>query len=282
MLKSFHLDKNHIANPIVLNDFLFYQAGSRHLSAQTATSIHKQFEFIELTAVIDGVGEIYANEVPTPVSKGDIFVSFPGDSHRISAGDKPLKFLFLAFQPTIGEITSKFNEIYLSYSNETRRVIRDEKIVSLIENAIVESDSEIEMSNYILQSTLLHISSLVVRAFNKKTAPKPTSPDFMQQFCHDIMNYINTHLFSLKKLNDLETAFNYNYSYMSNFFKNTCGFTINDYFRRVKMTTANKLIEENNLTLTEISQMLNYSSLYAFSKAYKDFFGYPPSQSHKS
>ena len=42
------------------------------------------------------------------------------------------------------------------------------------------------------------------------------------------------------------------------------------------MQKAKELIEERKLTLTAIAEMLNYSSVYSFSKAFKNFFNTSP------
>ena len=281
MKRTILFDINHIINPIRLDGFLFYQTGTKRIVGKGGSPEHKQYDFIELTAVTDGVGRIYANDIATTVSKGDIFVSFPGDSHCIvSSEDNPLKYHFVAFQPTTPTLSGEFDKIYLDF-DERNRVIHDDKIVSIIDDIIVEiSDSY--LSNLVLPSLLTHLSVQIIRAFRKNQTALRNTPNNHSQLCNDIIQFVNTHIYSIKKLSDLELAFNYNYSYLSNIFKSSYGFTINDYFRRVKMATANKLIQEKTLSLTEIASLLNYSSLYAFSNAYKSFFGISPQKTRKS
>ena len=90
------------------------------------------------------------------------------------------------------------------------------------------------------------------------------------------MHYIDTNIYSIKKLSDLSEKFSYNYSYLSDFFKRNTGNTIVNYYRTRRLYTARLLINEGLLKINKISEMLNYSSVYAFSKAFKTEYGISP------
>ena len=98
--------------------------------------------------------------------------------------------------------------------------------------------------------------------------------------CYKIMNYIDTHIFDIKSLSEISNYFNYNYSYLTNLFKKNTGVTIIDYYNNKRFEIARLLINEGKLNLSEISLKLNYSSLYTFSRAYKQKYGVPP-KTHK-
>ena len=92
------------------------------------------------------------------------------------------------------------------------------------------------------------------------------------------MNYIDTHIYSLCNLCELTEKFKYNYSYLSSLFKKTTNKTLAEYFRNRKLETAKALVIEKNKKIGEIAEMLNYSSTFAFSKAFKEKYGVSPSK----
>ena len=96
------------------------------------------------------------------------------------------------------------------------------------------------------------------------------------------MNYINTHIYSLKNLSELSFVFDYNYSYISSFFKENTGETLASYYKRRKIEIAKQLIREGNLSESRIAELLGYSTLYAFIKAFKNYTGMSPGNFKKS
>ena len=82
----------------------------------------------------------------------------------------------------------------------------------------------------------------------------------------------------MKNLEELTEVMKYNYSYLSTLFKKTTGNTLLSYYYAKRLDVARMLILENSLKISEIAEQLGYSSLYAFSRAFKDMYGLSPKQ----
>ena len=95
------------------------------------------------------------------------------------------------------------------------------------------------------------------------------------------MNYIDTHIYTMASLSDVADAMHYNYSYISDLFKRTTDETLSAYYRRKRLDTARLLLSEGKLSVTQISELLNFSSIYTFSRSYKDYFGVSPNESKR-
>ncbi len=80
----------------------------------------------------------------------------------------------------------------------------------------------------------------------------------------------------MKNLEELATVTDYSYGYLSALFRETTRGTLQNYFKDKKLDAARLLLIEGKMTVTEISELLNYSSVYAFSKAFKEQFGVSP------
>ena len=92
------------------------------------------------------------------------------------------------------------------------------------------------------------------------------------------MNYIDTHIYSLTSLEELAEKFNYNYSYLSALFSKITGKTLREYYLERRLEVARTMVLEKNKKIWEIADMLNYSSAFAFSKAFTAKYGVSPKQ----
>ena len=98
------------------------------------------------------------------------------------------------------------------------------------------------------------------------------------ELCHKMMSYIDTHLSSLTSLNEMASDLGYNYSYLSALFKKTTTVSLSYYYRVKRLETARILITEKKMTMSRIAEVMNYSSIYVFSKSFRGHYGISPRQ----
>jgi len=77
--------------------------------------------------------------------------------------------------------------------------------------------------------------------------------------------------------NYLSEKLNYDYTYLSNLFSESTGITIEHFIIAHKIERVKELLLYNELNLTEISYMLNYSSVAHLSNQFKKVTGLTPS-----
>ena len=171
---------------------------------------------------------------------------------------------------------TRLNEFH-THGSATSRVFKDEKIAPLIASAISELSAKKLYSDDIMTSLLTQTIVYIIRDFNNVES---NDDDITENkiLCLQIMNYIDTHIYSLKNLKELSDKFNYNYSYLSFLFKKVTNKTLSEYMRNKKLEIAKTLIIEGKKKINDVAEMLNYSSLFAFSKAFKLKFGVSPSK----
>ena len=278
MQKKYHLIYNYIEDPVYYKDTMLIQLGRLYCMPSAIIEKHAHINYYELTIVSEGEGVVLTNDVPINVSKGDIYLSYPGDFHEIqSSEDKPLKYDFFAFNTKNPNIKKELKHIISTIYNYEQRVFRDELINSAVSMAIAEITSKQEYYSDILTSLFEQTLFYVIRNFRtNKYPPQNMHTVSSEELCFQIMHYIDTHIYTLTRLSDLTERFRYNYSYLSVLFKKTTGNTIADYYNTRKLDTARLLINEKKLKITQISEILNYSSLYSFSKAFKNKYGISP------
>ena len=281
--KRYHFEKDYISSPKKYGKISLYQIGRLYCGEHTRIGMHAHTGLYELTVVTDGKGTVYANGNGVKVSRGDIFLSFPFDFHAIDSDKtEPLKYDFFAFSTDDPKMLSELKRIEESFMNAEGRTVRDEKIAVLVRNAIAEFDKADSFSDEILETLFTQIIIYLIRCFGKSERVGVGScATNAEVLCYQIMNYIDTHVYELKDLSVLSTVTNYNYSYLSSLFCKETGQTLSEYFRGRRLETARLLIEENKRTITEISEMVNYSSIYTFSRAFKEKYGVSPADYRK-
>lgn len=277
---DFHVNNVFLPDKKKFGNICLRQIGRLYCRSETEIFEHIQPpDLYELTIATDGSGTVYTNGIATQIQRGDIYLSFPLDAHRIiSDANKPLKYDFFAFTIDDCELKKELKRITNEYHSPLSRVIRDERIMPLLANAIVEIDGKNYQAEDLLSAAFKLIVIYTIRAFQELTPTATLSPDATENeiLCYKLMNYIDTHIHSLKKLSDLSKITDYSYGYLSTVFKKTTSTSLLSYFQNKKLDVARLLILEGKLTITEISEMLNYSSVYALSKAFSKQYGMSP------
>ncbi len=277
-MPKFHIDYNFINEPQSYGDTVLVQLGRLYCEGAAGVDKHAHMNLYELTIVIDGEGEVVTNDVPVSVTKGDIYFSYPGDLHEIrSSSTKPLKYDFFAFNTQNIELKRELKYIVSFFCNYEDRVFRDSRINSTVESAIAELGSKDDFHEAVLALLFEQVIYYVIR--NYRTDKKPAKSMHTvsaDEICFQIMHYIDTHIYSIENLSSLSDKFSYNYSYLSDMFKRTTGNTISDYYQTRRLDVARFLVTEGRLTVGQIAEMLRYSSLYTFSKAFKNKYGTAP------
>lgn len=275
-------EKNYLPEPRQFDMGELHQIGRMRCNPSREIPLHAHLNWFELTVVLDGLGTVTTNNVPRSVGSGDIYLSFPGEFHQINSDtDRPLDFLFFAFYPKRSDFTEALEAIMTEYASPTARVFRDDLVIQTAKNMlreITEPDGYIEQ---LFSSLLFQIQIYLIRNFSRsKNASEKALK--VREFCGRVTGYIDTHLYTLEHLSEVAETMHYNYSYLSSLFKSATGETLQNYYCRRRLEAAKLLLAENNLSVTEISELLHYSSIYTFSRAYKDHFGKSPAKERQS
>lgn len=284
-LKQYHLDKSYLSHPLAFGSFRLFQIGRLYCAGQTVVDKHAHINWFELTIVTHGKGTVFTNDAGVPVRRGDIYLSFPCDFHAIvSDPNEPLKFDFFAFGTEDPAFAEDLEQIVQSHMAPDSRILRDETIASLVSAAIAEPDGDNRYAKELLESLFTQILIRLIRGFlcDSGAAHPRTNVTEPEALCYRLMNYIDTHIYTMTGLEELAEATNYNYSYLSSLFRRTTSGTLTDYYRRRRLETARLLITEDELNITQIANLLQYSSIYTFSRAFKDEYGLSPAQYRKA
>lgn len=277
--RRYHLDKNYMDNPVMFGSIALVQIGRMHCTENTVISTHTHRNWFELTLIDEGVGTILTNGEEIAVRAGDIHCSFPGDFHAIHSNrEHPLKYNFFSFWTEDAELFPMLEEIIQRCYLPAQRLFADERIASLVGNAIAELSAPTALSERILTAIFLQIVLYLISDF--RLSPERAISDVAQpeELCFQMMNYIDTHLYYMQSLTELAAQMNYSYSYLSDLFRRVTGDTLTAYYRDRRLKAAQLLLREGKKSVGEIAALLQYSSIYTFSRAFREQFGTSPTQ----
>lgn len=277
---KYHLTRNFFTEPKRIGSYSLYQVGRCYCNESARIDPHIHADFFEFTVVSGGGGTVITNGTRVPVRTGDIYVSFPGDEHEIlSDAENPLRYDFLAVGCRESELSDALVSIVRLFHDGGARIIRDENITSLVGITLAEVNAEASYSEKVLEAIFTQIFCYTVRAFHFATPihySKGAGEDEM--LCYQIMTYINAHVYTLHSLTEVADALSYNYNYLSNLYKKVTGDTLSDYYRRRRLQTARQLLLERGMGVSRVAGLLGYSSVYTFSRAFKEMYGIAPSR----
>ena len=110
---------------------------------------------------------------------------------------------------------------------------------------------------------------------------KAKDSNILSAKAEEIAEYISEHCNENIKLEDIEKHFSFSKAYICRIFKRRFSQTILEYQTELKMEQAAKMLLEDKYSITQISDMLNFSTVHYFSSCFKKNFGVSPSQYFK-
>ncbi len=247
---------------------------------------HTHLNWFELTSIVEGEGYVVSGDSTVAVKKGDIFLSFPCEVHGITSSESnPLTYDHFSFYTDNVEYKEWLERVMANYANPKKRSFKSYLVRELLDGCINTLLSATEFQKDHLTASFSLIVLEILKIFKARRGESLITDAGMQtpeKMCMTVKNYIDTHLFSIGSLSELASLCGYNYSYLSYLFRKNTGLTLSDYYKERRFESAKLMISENRLKIGEISNLLGYNSVYAFSKAFKDEFGVSPKNYYKS
>ncbi len=273
MENIFHFNNVFFHDPLSYGEVLLYQIGRMHCNSTTVIATHFHNDIFELTIVRDGKGYVTSNNVTSTIQAGDIYLNLPYDTHKIvSDNQTPLKYDFIAFQTSNPKFRADLGKIEQLFKNPSWRIFSNETLNHLLNNCIYEFSKEKIYHEEALTYSLYLILTYVCRTFLQKGENVKKRISEKEQLCFQIMHYIDTHLYTIKSLKSIAEPFNYTYTYLSTVFKSTMKISLSEYYESKKFNLCKQLLTVENVKIFEVAELMGYSTPYAFSKAYKNYF----------
>ncbi len=277
--RFYNLENGSLVDPIETQNYLIVQVGDTFTFSPLTTGNHIQYCDIEISYLVNDVKlQSNTNDVGVELSKDDAYLSLKDELHAISCEahcrfqtlavnfkvDSPLfailqhlqsrcldaethKFHIPSIKPYLTGLISEFSQVEKSLDT-----LRLDALITMILTDLVRHEQGDDTDKTYVSTSVL---------------PR-------------IMHYLDKNFLTITSLTEIAARFGYSYNYLYKLFKRTYGETIIDYYLRKKMEYAKEEISKN-CDLKKLSESLGYTSYYNFSRAFKNYYGYPPSQTPK-
>ena len=237
-------------------------------------------------------GEKHSYWELTYVDKGELLTTIDGVSYHLKQGGlifyAPMQF---HTQSTFEKISSSYLTINFKM-NFNHADLLCNKIFSLKRDSyfIVTKLIE-ELSNDNLYSndlSLCYLKQLIIqmlRLNNSHFHSKPTThmqQTYENELLNDILLYIDNNIYEKISVSTLCEHFCISTSMLHSLFRKNMNNTAKNYINELKLSKSKELIRKSTHTLSEISEMLGFSSIHYFSKKFKSYFNISPTEYSKS
>lgn len=203
----------------------------------------------------------------------------PGVQHRLAFHSPDSKKLVIGFS-----LKNPSPLIRMNLNEKTSAVILpgNDGMRSLIA-ALAEKGSEsLPMTAYIISGL---IQCLILEAINRTATVRPEDVHLLQNRQKNSLTdervdaadrYIRSRVTLTLTAQEVADHVGLNIRHLNRLFTQVYGYTVFEHIRRIRVSYAQNLLETTSMTLNDIAEVMDFSSVYAFIRFFRDACGVPP------
>lgn len=234
--------------------------------------------FTELFYVTQGKGRFVVENTSFQVTEDDLVIVNPNIEHtEVSLGSSPLEYIVLGiegltFSSDIKELDNNYN-IYNYKQSKQEILFYLQALLQEVEN---------KESNY--QSVCQNLLEVLIVNMVRRTnyTLSISSSKKMNKECATIKRYINTHFSETITLDQLAELTYMNKYYLVHAFKKYVGVSPINYLIEKRIQESKNLLETTNYSISQISNLIGFSSQSYFSQSFKKNTNQTPNEYRKS
>lgn len=200
--------------------------------------------------VTGGRGRVYKQQGVFSVSAGEAFLIHPDEVVTYTAdADDPWSYQWIGFD---GRLSERFKQL--------PPVL---KLSSSYSQAMLDTDGS-DLREY-------RIAAILLEMYASLFSEKKATHDYVRR----VQSYIRAVYMQELRVEEIAESMNLNRRYLSRFFKEKTGMTIQEYLIHVRMEEAKRLLLQGK-SVNEASVLCGYQDPFHFSKMFKRRFGVSP------
>lgn len=244
----------------------------------------EKHDFWELVYVDRGELGYHSDNELLKLSKGEMVFHRPNEFHNIECDGQHTASVFI--------ITFECKSPSMTHF-EKKSFRLPAELTPLMKRLIDESVANFGASSYPLtqlpdaplggqQLIRLYLEELLIKLArgqkeSKNRFPKDhTSPRIDSKLAEYICEYLEERVCRHVTIEELSTHFHFGKSHLCDVFKKSTGQTILNYHLNLKVSEAKRLLREEAMTVSEISEHLGFESPAYFSRIFKKYAGLAP------
>lgn len=232
--------------------------------------------FWELSFIDSGSLDTTVDDEPYTLNSMDLILYAPGQYHTQSTKDKTsCSYLTILFDMDMPHPEFIINRVYNAQ--------RD--IHAALNNFIKVSSAELLYDDELM---LCYLKELIIKILqydflsDVPVASSPMQQKFENELLNNIIIYINEHIYEQLTIEEICHKFSISRSSLQTLFKNNVKVPPKQYISDLKLNKSKILIKESVYTISEISNILGFTSIHYFSRKFKQRFGIAPTDYAKT
>ncbi len=244
-----------------------------------------EFVYVDKDSII-----CYADDKKIILEKGEVLFHKPNEFHTLAANGKKPPNVFIVSFVCKSEAMKFF---------ENKKISVSSNYVGLIYNIYNEggrtfniafSDPKLKKMQFLKSPTLggeqlikNYLEIFLINLLRSQTETDGENSIFIREKEYtkkqitDVISLLNDSVYSTLSIDEVLEKTNYGRAYLMRIFKKETGFSIMEYFIRLKIEKAKDLLRNQELTIREISAKLQFSEPTYFTKTFKRIAGVTPS-----
>lgn len=277
----YHFDNlYHTSEQMHMGPYLVLQLGDINCEPGLRYPPHRQ-PVHEVSYVVSGKGVFSANGVNYPVHRGSLFVNASDDLHEVRASsDDPFRYMYLGFRAQKPITLPSIQTLEDYFSNPRTRCIHEafevqETFIRLLNELVVADNFSSLLKECCIHQLLCQVFRLMNPSTQRSYLLSEGQKTDTEKLVYNMAQHIDSHIGCLKRLTDLSEQFGYSYPYIARVFSQHMGESLHAYYTRRRFEKSVEFLAQG-LSVTDISRMLGYQSIHAFSRAFKQEFNLSP------
>lgn len=245
-------------------------------------SIPHSHPFSELFYVVNGVGTFVAEDSEFPVGKNDMVIINPQVQHtERSLPDTPLDYIALGIENlsfSFADIASAQDGLSMQTCSGAvyKYTMQSPNVYAYLNIMLEEISTKKENYETVCQNLLEILLICMLR--NDHLSIVQEDQNLLNRECAQIKNYLDANYAENISLDTLAALTHMNKYYMAHAFTKYAGLSPINYLLRRRIQEAKSLLESTAYSVSQISDMLGFSSQSYFSQAFKRATGKTPVQ----
>ena len=240
-------------------------------------SVPHTHNHMELFFIVGGKGQFLINDQLYPVDVNNLVIINPNILHtEVSLNAQPLEYIVLGFEgiALANEDSSNGQFNILDHYESV-------EISGCLRNILREMEQKNPGYEDVCQA---YMEILIIRLMRTTALAVPTEPQTFSsnRQCAAVRRYIDLHFKEALTLEQLAEEGHMNKYYLSHAFKREYGVSPINYMISRRIEESKYLLAETDLSMSQISQLLGFSSLSYFSQVFRRTLGSSPMEYRQS
>lgn len=240
--------------------------------SRNALIVHAMKNF-EITYILEGTLEWITNDQIIVTRPHDVLITHPNDKLAILENSFPVsECIFLQINPNCLDEEFK-GLIHQLHGVSSRKVSFGEDNSSPFRRLIEEHIKTDTMSQPLTRALTMDIIIRLIRQNNSQIDMRPGENSMFQK---TIITYLEKHLKDEITVGDMADSMGYSESHFRALFRKISDISPVQFLQHLRIETAQRLIRERRLSLTEIAFEVGFNSSQYFSNVFKKQVGLSP------